>query len=239
MFRYFINAISNAIGFSKTESRGTLVLILIIFAGIIVTKARISYLQNQPEIVSDSSALQWVSLVQASYDLKEPVEVKFDKSVYFPAKNTFKKVENRANKTPLKTVKKPKKIFIKDLNEATSEELQIVRGIGPAYSTRIIKYRELLGGFADTTQLTEVYGLTPEIVHEVLKEFQIITPVASINLNTDSIKVLARHPYISYDLARLIINYRKEHGDFTTAADLKKIKAVDEPTFLRLKPYLK
>ncbi|WP_436517864.1 ComEA family DNA-binding protein [Ekhidna sp. To15] len=238
MLKYFTNAISSAIGFTKTESRGTLVLILIIFLAVIVMRTSISSLQNQRVITSDSSAIEWVNSVQASYDLKEVAEVKFDKSVYFPTRNKFKKSKNRNVKKASLEVKESKKISIKDLNVATGEELRIVRGIGPAYSERIIKYRDLLGGFSDTTQLTEVYGLNPEIVSAVLKQFQIKSEVIPIDINSDSIKVLARHPYISYDLARIIINYRKEHGDIQSAADLQKIMALDESTFLRLKPYL-
>ena len=59
-----------------------------------------------------------------------------------------------------------------------------------------------------------------------------------LNINSDSAKVLANHPYVSYDLAWIIINYRKQHGDITSSNDLKKVKALDEETFARLEPYL-
>ena len=54
-----------------------------------------------------------------------------------------------------------------------------------------------------------------------------------LNINADSAKVLSNHPYISYDLAWIIINYRKQNGDITSANELKKILAIDEETFTR------
>ncbi len=239
MLKYLTNAISSAIGFTKTESRGTLVLILIIFIALVTSQVRISYLKNRKVIAADSSALVWVKTVQASYEIKDPVEKEFDKNISVPKNTSYLKSDDKPIKKPkFKTPEKREALIVKDLNTATQEDLQTIRGIGPAFSERIIKYRNLLGGFADTTQLSEIYGLKSETTTELLKYFHIKSNVTPINLNTDSIKVLGRHPYISYDLARIILNYRKEHGDIRSPSDLKKIKAIDQGTFLRLKPYL-
>ena len=245
MLKYLTNAISRAIGFTKTEARGTLILIFVIFISFLLMNWGINRYKNAVPLATDSTALQWMSEVQASIEIKKEKESKFDKTVYLPAKKEHPK--KKANKTFKRSTlsdedekeNKVAKIEIKDLNTATAEELQVVRGIGPAYSERIVKYRNLLGGYADTTQLKEVYGLEPETINELTKHFQIQSEVNAIEINSDSLKVLAKHPYISYDLARIILNYRQQHGDFKAPIELRKIKAIDERTFLRLKPYLK
>ena len=59
-----------------------------------------------------------------------------------------------------------------DLNTASAEDLQRVRGIGPTLSERIVKFRTRLGGFSENDQLKEVYGLTEEIVLKCKNIFQ-------------------------------------------------------------------
>ncbi|MEQ6167194.1 MULTISPECIES: helix-hairpin-helix domain-containing protein [unclassified Ekhidna] len=236
MLKYLTDTISRAIGFTKTESRGALVLIFIIIVGLFLTNWGIRSIKKGAPIVADSTALKWMEEVQASIEVKKESKSTFDKSVYLPTKKPYKKrTKTNVSSSPKKEAVR---IEIKDLNKATAEELQIVKGIGPAYSERIVKYRKLLGGFADTTQLNEVYGLQSETIKELVKHFQIMSDVNPIEINTDSLKVLSKHPYINYDLARIILNYRRQHGDITSPEDLLKIKAIDERTFLRLKPYL-
>ncbi len=187
--------------------------------------------------MTDSTDLEWIQQMQASYEIKES-QNEFDKSVYFQVEYDKRK-STKSNTSPSSTkLSEKKSIKIRDLNFATAEELQVVKGIGKAFSKRIVKYRDMLGGFSDSTQLNEVYGLPNETILELFKSFSIQSPVQRLELNNDSINVLASHPYISYDLARVIINYRSEHGDIESIEDLRKIKALDERTFMRIKPYL-
>src|SRR5690606_40943919 len=50
-----------------------------------------------------------------------------------------------------------------DINRCTAGELVALPGIGPVLAERIIKYRNLLGGFVDKWQLVEVYGLDSSV----------------------------------------------------------------------------
>ena len=45
------------------------------------------------------------------------------------------------------------------INKADSEELQAVRGIGPALAERIMNYRQTNGGFKSLEELKEVKGI--------------------------------------------------------------------------------
>ena len=45
------------------------------------------------------------------------------------------------------------------LNSATKEELMMIPGIGEAYATRSLEYRDQIGGFISLEQLKEVSGV--------------------------------------------------------------------------------
>ncbi len=243
MFKFILKAISRALGFSKTEAKGTLVLILIIFSALAASRVVIWKMKNEySSVVENPEELEeWIKEVEAAYELKEE-KVEFDKSVYQPTKKYTKKVKSSTPKKSFEERKKEiaevKPVVVLDLNKATAEDLQKVKGIGPSFSERIVKYRDLLGGFSEKTQLSEVYGLEDEVIEKLLGQFSIQSGVQKIPINSDSLKVLAKHPYISYDMAKIILNYRKAHGDFEQLEDLMKIKTIDENVFLRLKPYL-
>lgn len=212
-------------------------LIFIMITAIVTSQLYLRHLKSRSSIVEQEALTEWVQTVEASIALKA-VEEEVDKTVYLPRtyKAYSKKELPKHTDEPKETVEPV--IIIKDLNQATAEELQQVKGIGPSYSERIIKYRSLLGGFSSMKQLNEVYGLQQETIERLSEHFEIQSGVHPFNINSDSAKVLAKHPYISYDLAWIIINYRKQNGDILSAEDLRKIKAVDEETFNRLKPYL-
>ncbi len=48
-----------------------------------------------------------------------------------------------------------------NINKASAEELQQLPGIGPAYASRIVHWREQNGSFTSITQLIEIRGIGP------------------------------------------------------------------------------
>jgi DNA uptake protein ComE-like DNA-binding protein len=46
------------------------------------------------------------------------------------------------------------------------------------------------------------------------------------------------HPYLRYNLANAIVQYRTQHGNFFSVADIKKIMLVTEEIFNKAAPYL-
>lgn len=119
-----------------------------------------------------------------------------------------------------------KKIIVQDINTATKEELMKIFGIGDAISERIIKQREIFGGFISMEQMQDVWGLTPEVIYELNKNFKIgtIPAISKIDINNASVKELMKLPYFRYALAREIITYRSMNGGIKSAEDLTKIK---------------
>jgi competence protein ComEA len=127
-----------------------------------------------------------------------------------------------------------------DINTADTSLLKTIYGIGPTLAARIVKFRDRLGGFVSAGQLNEVYGLDSTVVKRVL-ERGFIRPdfvPEKININTADEKALSDHPYISFKMARAIVNYRYQHGDFVEASDIKKLSALKAEEVERLLPYL-
>ncbi|UCG27269.1 MAG: helix-hairpin-helix domain-containing protein, partial [Bacteroidales bacterium] len=83
-----------------------------------------------------------------------------------------------------------------EINSADTMDLMPLKGIGPVLSRRILKYRNLLGGFYWKEQLLEVYGLTSVTYSEIEAFIEIDTfLVKKINLNQCTYADLIRHPY--------------------------------------------
>ncbi|WP_073061299.1 ComEA family DNA-binding protein [Fodinibius roseus] len=67
------------------------------------------------------------------------------------------------------TVKKPREELV-NVNQAGSERLQILPGIGPAYAKRIIQYRRKNGNFVSADELKKIKGIGEKRL-EKLKPF--------------------------------------------------------------------
>ena len=127
---------------------------------------------------------------------------------------------------------------IVNINEADSSKLETIRGIGPAFASRIIKYRNRLGGFHSKEQLREVYGLDSIKYEQIKPQISLSGSVRKININTTTFNELKMHPYLNYKQINAIIQYRKQHGDYKDIDDLSKIVILN-PQFLRkIAPYV-
>ncbi len=131
-------------------------------------------------------------------------------------------------------------IVIADLNSATAEDLKTVNGVGDVLSVRIVKYRLSIGGFVAPIQLNDVYGLSPEVIQNILRSFQIISKpeIDKKNINSIGISELADLPYIDYDLAQKIITYRKLNEGIRSFEELSKINGFPSDKIDRIKLYL-
>ncbi|WP_316794457.1 ComEA family DNA-binding protein [Pedobacter frigoris] len=125
-----------------------------------------------------------------------------------------------------------------EINEADSLKLEEIRGIGPAFAKRIIKYRERLGGFYKKEQLMEVFGLDSLKFEEIRAQITVDDlKLKMINVNTAVFEDFKSHPYIRYKQINALIQYRKQHGNYSNIADLNKVAILDPGTIARLAPY--
>ena len=226
--------------FSTGERRALTLLLTIIALGwlFISYTDRIGHEQSSTNSKVPTSKLDTIRI-----EIKhETIEVPESK----PKEST--KVSTRADKIPPKNNYKrssyPKKEkflvgTIVELNAADSTTLKKVPGIGPVFSRRIVKYRELLGGFYTVEQLSEVYGIDEER-YESLKTWFIVDTnfIRKIPVNQRTFKQLAAHPYISYKQARTIEWLRNKKGMLRGWEDFTLLEEFSEYDRERLLPYL-
>lgn len=126
-----------------------------------------------------------------------------------------------------------------ELNSATANDLKQLYGIGDVYARRIVKFRDLLGGFFKKEQLLEVYGLEQETYQNIKDRLTVdATGIQRISLNFASKYELARHPYISETDAARIVEYRSRHGSFSSISQLQQNSLVDETVYNKIKHYI-
>lgn len=134
---------------------------------------------------------------------------------------------------------KAEKLYL-DINHADSLELMQLKGIGKVLSSRIVKYREQLGGFHSIDQLKEVYHISEEAL-QALEEFSFVQDdfqIKKIKINEVDFKSLLKHPYIDYDLAKAIMNHRRIYGNFSSTDQLREVYYIKEELLVKLLPYI-
>ncbi len=160
----------------------------------------------------------------------EPFIILPQKADNFKEDKTYKTKEFEHKKTPQPV----------NINTADSLQLVALNGIGPVLSLRIINFRNKLGGFIHKNQLKDIYGLKPETL-EKIDAFIFIEQNFSpqkININTATYEMLKEHPYIGYSLAKVIVAYRNQHGNFKKPEDVKKIHLLTEELYSKIAPYI-
>lgn len=125
------------------------------------------------------------------------------------------------------------------LNSADTLALTAIKGIGPAFARRIAAYRKRLGGFYKKEQLLEVYGLDSlkykEIEDQVTIDKQLLT---FLMINKAVFEDLKNHPYLTYKQVNALLQFRKQHGNYSNIADLKKVVILSDETIGKLAPYI-
>ncbi|HZJ19840.1 MAG TPA: helix-hairpin-helix domain-containing protein [Pricia sp.] len=131
-------------------------------------------------------------------------------------------------------------VAIKDLNTATAQELRTINGIGEKLSTRILKFRDRLGGFLSDDQLYDVYGLDPEVVERSLEKFKVLKKpdIPKINVNTASAYEIATLVYIQKQVAESIVEYRNVNNGILSLDELENIEGFPSDKIDRIALYL-
>lgn len=125
-----------------------------------------------------------------------------------------------------------------ELNEADSLQLITLNGIGPVYASRIIKYRNLLGGFYSKKQLLEVYNFPEEtywqLENSITVDSSLIIP---IRINFAEYNDLLKHPYLNKQQVNALIKFRDKNGSFENISDIELVTGGQTPGLRKMLPY--
>lgn len=109
-----------------------------------------------------------------------------------------------------------------DMNRADSSQFARLPGIGAVLSKRIVKYRDLLGGFYDIRQLLEVYGIDSHLYRRCLPFLRTDTlNLAKLDPNNDSFSRFLRHPYLEVADVERLFRFRRQHGFIGSLYDIR------------------
>ena len=217
-------------------------LVLLLEAG----KADIRYFNFNPNTLPKDS----LALLGLPEKVAERLDNYRTKGGVFHVKNDVKKIYGVNDELflsvaayidlPDSIVKSPVKSESLDINKISADILKMQPGIGDVLAGRIVRYRDLLGGFVSPDQLDEVYGLEDKVL-ENLKKRSFVSPGFApkrININQASAKALKSHPYITAQLADDIIRFREINGAIESEKLLISFKSVDKGNFEKLILYL-
>jgi competence protein ComEA len=209
--------VKNYFSLTKKEWNGMVVLILLI--ALVLTAPYIYRLFRK------DSTINATRFNAALAQLKKAEYVK-------PASKSYTKFSTTNSKSS-----KPK-AFV-ELNTADSAHLTAIDGIGPAFAKRIIYYRERIGGFISKEQLKEVFGIDELKYKQVKDQVKVdASRIHYIKINTITFDKLRLMPYLNYKQVSAVIEYRKQHSNYTSIDDVKNIAIIDEVILRKIEPYL-
>lgn len=157
----------------------------------------------------------------------------------------FVRIENTnsANKKYIAGNQQPinvNKVVPIDINTASFEEWRTLPGISEGLANRIVMYRERIGGFISKEQVHKTYGVS-DSVFGLIAPFLIVNmnSIPKLNINIASAYELRTKINIPDAVARSIIIYRQQYGNYQVVSDLKKIVFISDSLYQRIAPYLK
>jgi competence protein ComEA len=139
--------------------------------------------------------------------------------------------------TIAKALKQPEN-FIYDLNSISYYTLsKLIQD--SLLASKILKFKNALGGFHNVEQLKELETISDSVYHQIQQRFKVNSEVSlkKINLNLAQESDLKSHPYIRAKLAKLILAYRQNKA-FDNIEELKRIPLVSNELFQKLQYYV-
>lgn len=165
--------------------------------------------------------------------------IRIDKELFMPASKIVEKDPYEPVYTSKDTFPRQYKISVGetiDISSADTSALKTVPGIGSYFARKIVYYRNQLGGYVSVDQLDEISDFPLDS-----KKFLVVKTVAvkRIDINNATLVQMKRHPYMGFFRARIIMNYRRDHGMIRNLEELADDKHFTHEAIKKLAPYVK
>ncbi len=126
-----------------------------------------------------------------------------------------------------------------DINTADIAGFESLYGIGNKLASKIVNFRDKLGGFYAVDQVGETYGIPDSTFQKIKAQLKVDDQsIKKININTATYDELNNHPYISAKLAYQILKQRKEKGNFASIDAVKDLVMPTTDTYDKLSRYI-
>ncbi|MCX6233558.1 MAG: helix-hairpin-helix domain-containing protein [Bacteroidetes bacterium] len=216
--------------FTKREQRGIFILSCLVFLVILGNTFTPLFIRREK---FDFSTFE--TEIAAFYQAVEATESRPDTLNSNKKFNVYPK--SQAGLPAVQSLKQNE--IIVEINSADSATFDKLRGIGPKFAQRIIKYRDLLGGYYCREQLLEVYGMDSARLMPIWQNIYADTGlIRKLDINKASFSELLRHPYLEMDVVKAITRHREKSGDFHSIGELLDLKLVNDSIYRRTRPYL-
>ncbi|WP_298740754.1 helix-hairpin-helix domain-containing protein [uncultured Chitinophaga sp.] len=228
--------LQNQLTFTKQEQRGILVLLALIAITVGVPRLRENWLPAT--LPADSTFAAEVRAFQQQLAAADTVKTRNRTYTPYPRK-TLAKQPVRLQRDTFPARFPRRKPLVISVNTADAAAWEALPGIGPTLAARVVRFREKLGGFYSIAQVAETYGLPDSTFNKIQASLRLDSgSLKKLNINQMDEKSLGQHPYIRYKLARLIVQYRNNHGPFSRPEDLYNIPLVNDSIYRKLEKYI-
>lgn len=140
-----------------------------------------------------------------------------------------------------------------NINTATASQLTALNGIGESKAAAIVEYREQYGDFGSVDELLIVPGIGEKILEGLRDQVTVGAPSVTaasagttheitqdynsglININTATASQLTALNVIGETKAAAIVEFREQHGRFTTVDELLNVRGIGEKTLANIR----
>ncbi|HPY80898.1 MAG TPA: helix-hairpin-helix domain-containing protein [Bacteroidales bacterium] len=157
----------------------------------------------------------------------------------FPLYSTNDTIDKNKNRRSEYTIKKQYELKKIELNSCDTNDIMKVPQFGAKRAKKIVEYRDRLGGFADLSQLLEIFSLQDFKIEYLEKYFYIDEKrIKKLFINSADYKELIQHPYMDAYLVKTVLQYREKNGKIDSITEFQQCTHAYEELIKRLTPYL-